>query len=317
LADKTGKIKEDLVTEKVDTHAQLDMGKAFSQAWSIFKNNWKPLAGLQSISAAVSVIFYAFFIAGIAIAFKDFESFTFPDLSYLPIFVVFAVIFTVGSMLMSSWIIAGSSILVHRAATGEERSFSTLMKEGWKAVGKYLLYILLISAVALFAYLILALPVAIPLATMIQSGEPGVGSILLFILFLIVLFVGIMIISLWLMVKLGFVSFTLAVEQKGVIEGIKRSFQLSKNNYWRTLGVVFLVNFVVSFVIQILTYIFVLPMYVSMITNIIQGTGFGFPTGTLILMIIPMFAGQIIYGMVMWPIWGALYAQLREINPYP
>ena len=134
-------------------------------------------------------------------------------------------------------------------ATGRNNPTSANLAERTTGLfGRLVMLVLLSLALGLAAGLVFALaviPVAMTAGTAREPG-PGIGLGTL-ILLMIVLYVGLI----WLIIKLTYVIPVMAEERAGAWDSLKRSFQITKGAFWRTLGYQIVLGLIVGVIVMI------------------------------------------------------------------
>jgi hypothetical protein len=292
-------------------HPKLDIGKAFEQAWHIFKKSWKQLFGLQAISAAAIAIFYAFFMIGIKYFIPQMEENT-VDNWIFPLIGAGAALFIL-MLLLSVWITGANCIVVNRASTGESITISDALKAAWSSFGRLISFYLVVTGAILFIYAAIGIPIGFLISGAKGGEERIVAVILLVVVLLFVFMIGLAVLSTWLWIKLGFVPFAIAVERKSVGDSLRRSFGLSKNNFWASLAVIYLGSMVVGFAVSLVIYAIFIPTTFLSIASMVKMHSDDFlPFGFIVGTIFAMFIGQTAAGMGVWPLWGSVYAHLSK-----
>lgn len=301
---------------RVNMVSKLDIGKAFEQAWDIFKKSWKRLLGLQAISAAGITVFYAFFMTGLKYFLPQIEENAFDNWIF-PLVGVGAALFIL-MLLLSVWITGANCIVVDRASTGESITVTDALKAAWSSFGRLISFYLVVTGAILLIYAAIGIPIGF-LISGAKGGEERVAAVILLVVVLLFVFmIGLAVLSTWLWIKLGFVPFAIAVERKSVGDSLRRSFGLSKNNFWASLAVIYLGSMIVGFAVSLVIYAIFIPTTFLSIASMIKMHSDDFlPFGFIIGIIIAMFIGQTAAGMGVWPLWGSVYANLSKASDSP
>jgi hypothetical protein len=120
----------------------------------------------------------------------------------------------------------------------------------WMYFGTTLVFFLL----AIAAYIVLVIPVAI-LATV----SPALIFLGMMAMFCTVVY---------LIVSVSLTYIVRAYEKKGFFDAIGRSFKLVRDKWWSTFGLIF----VLYIVMMTISYIFLIPWYVAMVTTALHST---------------------------------------------
>lgn len=111
--------------------------------------------------------------------------------------------------------------------------------------GRIVVMVLLIVGLVLLAYLLLAVLMGLLVfATMNDGGEPNAAAIVLvFFAFVVSIY--------WFTVKLMYVLPIMAEEGVSALEGIKRSWSMTKGRFWSTLGRYLLISILVGVIASV------------------------------------------------------------------
>jgi hypothetical protein len=122
--------------------------------------------------------------------------------------------------------------------TGFKQMWSLARSRLWPLVG----FAFLLIAGSLLFFVVLFL-----LAALILTGLGPAGLLLLFPLML-----GAVVVYAWIYVKLLVTPAAITIEELGVFAGLRRSWTLTRRNWWRIFGITLLVFFVVSVIGQVI-----------------------------------------------------------------
>lgn len=151
-----------------------------------------------------------------------------------------------------------------RSTLGEKLSLGATWKATWPRLGPLLLWTLIAgTAVAVSVAVI----VGVVWLLVVLGGGFIAAGVILGILAGLALFV----VAVWLGVKLSLVPSAIVLERLGVVASIRRSWRLTDGYFWKTLGVQYLIAFIVGTVSQIvLTPITILY---TMAISVVDPTG--------------------------------------------
>ncbi len=148
---------------------------------------------------------------------------------------------------LASAVLQGVIVLeVARATLGEKLRLFALWKTALRRIWPLLGWVLLLAA----GYVVvIALAVGVVVLLAVQ-GLPLLG---LTIAVGVLLGLGTIVLLAWLTVKTSLVPCLIMLEQRGIRPAIARSWSLTRGYFWKTLGVQFLVGFIVNLVAQVVT----------------------------------------------------------------
>ncbi|QTX05231.1 hypothetical protein [Agromyces archimandritae] len=147
---------------------------------------------------------------------------------------------------------------------GERLGFGTLWRQAARHVWPLAAWTLLTGAVGVLVF----------------GGFVGIvviGAVLSPIAFLIALLAclllstGVIVLGLWLMTKLAVVPTVIVLEDVGVFAAVRRSWQLTNGAFWRTLGLIALMNAILNAAASIVTM--PLSMFAPMLVGLFAPTG--------------------------------------------
>jgi membrane-anchored glycerophosphoryl diester phosphodiesterase (GDPDase) len=99
---------------------------------------------------------------------------------------------------------------------------------------------------------------------------------------------GALALMLWLSTKLAFVAAAIVLERLPIRKAIARSWRLSRGRFWRTLGILLLVQVMINVATQIVTT--PLSFIAGFGGSLLDPTGAGFGDGQAIVLIVAMYA---------------------------
>ncbi|QKJ99168.1 MAG: hypothetical protein HND40_06140 [Ignavibacteriota bacterium] len=149
------------------------------------------------------------------------------------------------------------------------------IEEIWDSVKQNFYKVLGLNAVIFFLFLIyLTVFLLIIVAVSGGTSGSGLGIFLFFILFILLVFI---------MVKMCLAYMIMLYERIGIWASIQRSFYLTKNKWWFSFGLIF----VLSLIQSLMGFIFQIPQYIIMVTtmfNSLDGSGVSGVTEILIML---------------------------------
>ena len=120
-------------------------------------------------------------------------------------------------------------------------------------IGQTLL-ITLITVIADTIILVIGIVLIAVIATSIMGPDPGAGAIIATVLVALALTVLVFIAAVFLIVRLSLAPAALMLENTGVVEGIGRSWALTRGSFWRVLGILVLAGLITGIVNGMLSF---------------------------------------------------------------
>ena len=120
-------------------------------------------------------------------------------------------------------------------------------------IGQTLL-ITLITVIADTIILVIGIVLIAVIATSLIGPDPGAGAIIATVLAALALTVLVFIAAVFLIVRLSLAPAALMLENTGVIEGIGRSWTLTRGSFWRVLGILVLAGLITGLVTGTLSF---------------------------------------------------------------
>jgi hypothetical protein len=183
---------------------------------------------------------------------------------------------------------------VARGTVGEKLRLGQVWAAARGRFGAIIGYtVLLVLAIALGFVLFYALIIGVTFATVAGSASSSanlMGSVFATLGVMLVGFLGAAVLFLWLGTKLAFVPAVIVLERLPVGRAIARSWSLSRGYFWRTLGILLLVEVMVWFATQIVAL--PLQLVISLGTTLLDPTGASsvspdaFGAGTVVALIV-------------------------------
>jgi hypothetical protein len=133
---------------------------------------------------------------------------------------------------------------VARSTLGEKLTLKAVWKATWPRLGQLLLWVLVATVAFL---LVVAAVVGIVWLLVVMGGGFVAAGVVLAILAAIALVV----VGVWLSIKLSIVPSVIVLERASMTAAIRRSWRLTDGYFWRTLGVQYLIAFIVGTVSQV------------------------------------------------------------------
>ena len=249
----------------------------------------------------------------------DPEDLLFPILKILSGFLWFipAGIFTAGGhCLLTAMVGKKTFSIIHGEEAPGQPVQAAFKNSFWPLVVQGIIIGALVGA---FMLIIVGIIVAL-LLLVIRPGadgdSPGTAVMVLTILTMVIMYLAMIPALYWFFVKTIVAPQAVIRENCGPFQGIKRSFFLTKGNFWRSLGIYLLIGMVISFAISMVSgpviFIMILPGYIDFIKAILS-SGDDYSSAQVFTMFqtlapgigIAMFMQSVFYYLI-YPVFGSL-----------
>lgn len=144
------------------------------------------------------------------------------------------------------------STMVARGAIGMSTSLSQgfrLLRGQW---GRLIVLLLLVAAGIVVLWLVFALLTLLVVGVMFAGGEPEGGAIVLAILAILAVLIIPVVVGLYFMIRWYLVVPAIVIENQGVFAGLRRSWNLTRGHFWRTLGITLLFGLILGIVASVI-----------------------------------------------------------------
>ena len=170
-------------------------------------------------------------------------------------FLAAVLVFVVLSLFISAVLQGAMVVPVARSVLNRPTGFRLMWALARSRAGALLRLAALLLAAVLFAMLIPAV-----LSVVLAASLEGPG-----LLVLIPVFLGFIALYLWLYIKLMVAPAAVVVEELGAMAALRRSWSLTRGNWWRILGITLVVGILVGVISQVIT----IP--ISLLTTFLPG----------------------------------------------
>lgn len=133
---------------------------------------------------------------------------------------------------------------VARATLGEKLTLKAVWKATWPRLGHLLLWVLVATLAVLVV--LAAITAIVWLLVVLGGGFVAAGVIIAILAGIALLVAGV-----WVSIKLSIVPSIIVLERATMVAAIRRSWRLTDGYFWRTLGVQYLIAFIVGTVSQV------------------------------------------------------------------
>lgn len=258
-----------MTQNKIEFMRYRDFGQILNSTFEFIRQNFLPL-----LKSLIFIVGPFLLITGILLGFYQksvltiFNITSFSQMGIIALLLII-LIFLVTQMMLTT---VYSFILIYLSKT----EFTPIsIDEIWDSVKQNFYKVLGLNAVIFFLFLIyLTIFLLIIVAVSGGTSGSGLGIFLFFILFILLVFI---------MVKMCLAYMIMLYERIGIWASIQRSFYLTKNKWWFSFGLIF----VLSLIQSLMGFIFQIPQYIIMVTtmfNSLDGSGVSGVTEILIML---------------------------------
>lgn len=261
----------------------LSFGTLLGAPFQVLRRNPKATFGSALLIQAVSVVVITLLAGvgvGIGVARLATASSTDRDQILAGIVVVAVlsgVVVLLVSFLSSALLQAVLVTEVSREIVGEKRTFGYLWRAAWKRVWPLLGFLVLV-----FVAVLIVLGIAAGLVVAVAASVGVIPSVFAGFLLLC----GIAVLAVWIGTKLALVPAIIVLERVGIRASVARSWRLTNGSFWKTLGVLFLLNAIISLASNVVTLPISLVGQLSLATLDPNSTSSSVPTATIILLVV-------------------------------
>lgn len=258
-----------MTQNKIEFMRYRDFGQILNSTFEFIRQNFLPL-----LKSLIFIVGPFLLITGILLGFYQksvltiFNITSFSQTGIIALLLII-LIFLVTQMMLTT---VYSFILIYLSKT----EFTPIsIDEIWDSVKQNFYKVLGLNTVIFFLFLIyLTIFLLIIVAVSGGTSGSGLGIFLFFILFIFLVFI---------MVKMCLAYMIMLYERTGIWASIQRSFYLTKNKWWFSFGLIF----VLSLIQSLMGFIFQIPQYIIMVTtmfNSLDGSGVSGVTEILIML---------------------------------
>lgn len=258
-----------MTQNKIEFMRYRDFGQILNSTFEFIRQNFLPL-----LKSLIFIVGPFLLITGILLGFYQksvltiFNITSFSQTGIIALLLII-LIFLVTQMMLTT---VYSFILIYLSKT----EFTPIsIDEIWDSVKQNFYKVLGLNTVIFFLFLIyLTVFLLIIVAVSGGTSGSGLGIFLFFILFIPLVFI---------MVKMCLAYMIMLYERTGIWASIQRSFYLTKNKWWFSFGLIF----VLSLIQSLMGFIFQIPQYIIMVTtmfNSLDGSGVSGVTEILIML---------------------------------
>jgi hypothetical protein len=224
----------------------LMFGEIMDGSFQTIRRNAKAMLGASLLAQSLAAILTAVLMAASATSTGSIEAWVESaspaDLTSIGLgFAVALVLVSVLTLFIASVLQGAMVVPVARSILNRPTGFRQMWALARPRIGALIRLAALLVAAGLLAVFLLA---AVAIALM--AGMEGMG-----ILLLIPLFLGFVALYIWLYIKLLVAPAAVVVEELGALDGLRRSWDLTRANWWRVLGITLVVGIMVGIISQV------------------------------------------------------------------
>jgi hypothetical protein len=275
-------------------------GMVLNRFFEILRGHWKMLIGVGLIPAAGLALFMVAIIGFIFWKFAPQFGQASPNLDptmVLWIFYIILPLYPVVIFVMSLYL-AAIATATTRINRGEEVTIGSAWHQAFSHVGRYFWLIvrqIIVVVLPIFAVMTIIVGGAAGLIALLNRGHGDGSSFVLLFPLIFLCYLGLMVYSIWMAVRFSFSFFASVSEDLTAAQAMARSWQLTRDAFWRIFGVMFVVylmiyaaQMVVTFAIEFVVIIAVFGAIALGVTP--QSTVFPFLVGIGAIVAIAFFA---------------------------
>jgi hypothetical protein len=221
-------------------------GEIMDGSFQTIRRNAKAMLGASLLAQSLAAILTAVLMAASATSTGSIETWVESaspaDLTSLGLgFAVALVLVSVLTLFIASVLQGAMVVPVARSILNRPTGFRQMWALARPRVGALIRLAGLLMAAGLLAVLLMAAA-----AVALMAGMEGMG-----VLLLIPLFLGFVALYIWLYIKLLVAPAAVVVEELGALDGLRRSWDLTRANWWRVLGITLVVGIMVGIISQV------------------------------------------------------------------
>lgn len=264
-------------------------GTVLNRFFEIIRSHWKTLIGVGLAPAAAGT-FTVVAIAGVMFwKFFPLIQQQGPNPDPILVFKIFEYVLPIYPIMIfvMSLYIAALATATTRINRGEEVTVGMAWRQAFSHIGRYfwlIIRLMLVVLVPMFAVFTIIFGGSMGLIALVSHEHSNSSNFALLIPLLILCYLGIMVYNIWAMVRFSFSYFASVSEDLTAAQSMARSWQLTRNAFWRIFGVVFVVYLMIyaaQFVVMIaLEIVAVIVVFIFMAIGVtLQSPAFPFLAG--------------------------------------
>jgi hypothetical protein len=238
-------------------------GEIIDGSFQTIRRNAKAMLGAALLAQSLAVVLTAVFTAGSVVSAASLETWVEglneQDMISAGVAFLAAVLLVSVLTIFLSAVLQGAMVVpVARSVLNRRTGFRQMWMLARSRAGALIrLACLLVLGWLLGAALFVGLAVAV------VAAVGGVGALIL-----IPLGLGGVALSIWIYIKVLVAPAAVVIEELGAVDGLRRSWQLTRGNWWRVLGITLVVAIMVGIIAQIVTIpVSLLPAFYTSVVS--------------------------------------------------
>lgn len=241
----------------------LMFGEIIDASFQTIRRNAKAMLGAALLAQSLAVVLTAVLTAGSVVSAASLESWVEDlndqDMAAAGIAFLAAVLLVSVLTIFLSAVLQGAMVVpVARSVLNRTTGFRQMWALARSRAGALIrLACLLVLGWLLGAALFVGLAVAV------VAAVGGIGALIL-----IPVGFGGLALSIWIYIKVLVAPAAVVIEELGAVDGLRRSWQLTRGNWWRVLGITLVVAIMVGIIAQVVTIpVSLLPMFYTSVVS--------------------------------------------------
>jgi hypothetical protein len=264
-------------------------GMVLNRFFEIMRNHWKTLVGVGVAPAAVLALTIVSFAGLFFWKFSALVQQGAPKPDPAMILGIFAIILPVYPVMIfvMSLYMAAIATATTRINRGEEVTAGSAWKQAFSHIGRYvwlIIRLMIVVTLPILAVMTIIVGGGAGLIALANGGHGDNSNFIVLIPLIFLCYLGAMIYGIWIAVRFSLSYFASVTEDLTAAQSMARSWQLTRNAFWRIFGVVFVVYlmiYAVQFVVMIaLEFVVLIVVFGSIALGVTaQSAAFPFLVG--------------------------------------
>ena len=229
----------------------LSLGTILGSSFRVMRRNPAPTFGLAVLLyGVITLVFFGLFAGLFALVLSRSASASYDDQNDIlaggVALIVLSTLVPLALATIATGVLQGIiSLEVARATLGEKLRLRGLWRLAKGRLGPLIGWSLLLTG-AIILFLVIASTVTVSVFVAAGTGSGGAALVLGGVLLTLVFALAFVVLGAWLGTKLSLVPSVIMLERLSLRDSMARSWSLTRNNFWRTLGIQLLINVIVG-----------------------------------------------------------------------